>query len=118
MNEVKSGFDVVQNILMGKWKNLILYHLGNENKRTKDLLEICEGVSHKVLNEQLKQLQSDGLINRTVYPEVIPIKVEYSLTEYGQTFLPLLKDICDRGDYHLQKKENISVTHKLCQLKK
>lgn len=116
MSEIKTGFDVIQNIISGKWKSIILYHLGYENKRTKDLLQICEGVSHKVLNEQLKQLQMDGLINRTVFPEVIPIKVEYSLTSYGRSFLPLLKDMCDRGDIHFQKLHHQSIQHKVCQL--
>lgn len=116
MSNIKSGFDVIQQLVSGKWKSLILYHLGDSNKRTKELLEICEGVSHKVLAEQLKQLQQDGLLTRTVYAEEVPIKVEYGLTDYGRSFLPLLADICAFGDSHLEQQRGGPVSHKLCQL--
>lgn len=47
MGKINTGFDVVQNMISGKWKSIILYQLGAGKKRTKDLLQICEGVSHK-----------------------------------------------------------------------
>ncbi|MFD1450075.1 winged helix-turn-helix transcriptional regulator [Oceanobacillus sojae] len=115
MNKVHTGFDVVQNIISGKWKNIILYQLGYGNKRTKDLLKICEGVSHKVLNEQLKQLQAGGLIKRAVYADEVPIRVEYSLTEYGRSFLSLLKEMCDTGDEHLKKQGITTYNNKVCE---
>ncbi len=115
MNKINTGFDAVQNIISGKWKSIILYQLGHGKKRTKDLLKICEGVSHKVLNEQLKQLQQDGLINRAVYAEEVPIRVEYTLTDYGRTFLPLLKELCDAGDKHLERKGVTAGNKKVCE---
>lgn len=115
MGKINTGFDVVQNMISGKWKSIILYQLGAGKKRTKDLLQICEGVSHKVLNEQLKQLQQDGLIQRTVYAEEVPIKVEYALTDYGRSFLPLLKEMCDTGDQHLQKQGVTTYNNSVCE---
>lgn len=115
MNKINTGFDVVQNIISGKWKSIILYQLGYEQKRTKDLLKICEGVSHKVLNEQLKQMQQDGLVNRAVYADEVPIRVEYSITDYGRTLLPLLKEMCDAGDNHLKREGITAGNHKICE---
>ena len=84
------------NLVGGKYKCLILYHLSGGAKRTRDLLLLLEGISSKVLTEQLRQLEEDGLIERTVYAEVPP-RVEYTLSAEGQTFLPVLQLMCDWG---------------------
>ena len=84
------------NLVGGKYKCLILYHLNGGAKRTRDLLLLLEGISSKVLTEQLRQLEEDGLIERTVYAEVPP-RVEYTLSAEGQTFLPVLQLMCDWG---------------------
>jgi len=84
------------NLVGGKYKCLILYHLSSGAKRTHDLLLLLEGISSKVLTEQLRQLEEDGLIERTVYAEVPP-RVEYTLSAEGQTFLPVLQLMCDWG---------------------
>ena len=84
------------NLVGGKYKCLILYHLSSGAKRTHDLLLLLEGISSKVLTEQLRQLEEDELIERTVYAEVPP-RVEYTLSAEGQTFLPVLQLMCDWG---------------------
>ena len=84
------------NLVGGKYKCLILYHLSGGAKRTRDLLLLLEGISSKVLTEQLRQLEEDKLIERTVYAEVPP-RVEYTLSAEGQTFLPVLQLMCDWG---------------------
>ena len=84
------------NLVGGKYKCLILYHLSGGAKRTRDLLLLLEGISSKVLTEQLRQLEEDELIERTVYAEVPP-RVEYTLSAEGQTFLPVLQLMCDWG---------------------
>lgn len=84
------------NLVGGKYKCLILYHLSGGAKRTRDLLLLLEGISSKVLTEQLRQLEEDGLIERTIYAEVPP-RVEYTLSTEGQTFLPVLQLMCDWG---------------------
>ena len=87
---------MAMNLIGGKYKCLILYHLSGGAKRTRDLLLLLEGISSKVLTEQLRQLEEDKLIERTVYAEVPP-RVEYTLSAEGQTFLPVLQLMCDWG---------------------
>ena len=91
-----SAIEMAMNLVGGKYKCIILYHLSGGAKRTRDLLLLLEGISSKVLTEQLRQLEEDGLIERTVYAEVPP-RVEYTLSAEGQTFLPVLQLMCDWG---------------------
>lgn len=91
-----SAIEMAMNLVGGKYKCLILYHLSGGAKRTRDLLLLLEGISSKVLTEQLRQLEEDKLIERTVYAEVPP-RVEYTLSAEGQTFLPVLQLMCDWG---------------------
>ena len=91
-----SAIEMAMNLVGGKYKCLILYHLSGGAKRTRDLLLLLEGISSKVLTEQPRQLEEDGLIERTVYAEVPP-RVEYTLSTEGQTFLPVLQLMCDWG---------------------
>lgn len=82
--------EISMDILSGKWKCLMLWHLNDGKKRYKELERLVPGVSQKMLTQQLKEMESDGLVLRTVYPEVPP-RVEYSLTELGQTTFPILE---------------------------
>ena len=82
------------NIIGTKWKPLILYLLANKSVRFGKLLFFMEGVSRKVLTDQLRELEEDGFILRQKFGEVPP-RVEYSLTEKGKSFLPVLKQMCD-----------------------
>ena len=68
----------------------MLWHLNDGTKRYKELERIVPGVSQKMLTQQLKELEKDGLISRAVYPKVPP-RVEYSLTELGQSAFPILE---------------------------
>lgn len=82
------GFEMIR----GKWKAVILCHLNAGPRRFLELQRITCGVSQKVLNESLKQLEEDGLISKHIYAEVPP-RVEYSLTERGLELIPALKII-------------------------
>lgn len=82
--------EVSMDMLSGKWKCLMLWHLNDGTKRYKELERIVPGVSQKMLTQQLKELERDGLVVRTVYPEVPP-RVEYTLTELGKTAFPILE---------------------------
>ena len=84
--------DLAFDIIRGKWKTVILCHLSEGNKRFLELQRITHGVSHKVLNEKLQELENDGLISKKVYDE-LPPKVEYSLTELGKEYAVSLKQI-------------------------
>ena len=76
-------------IIGNKWKLLIIRNLLMRPWRFNELRKSLEGVSQKVLTDNLRQLESDGIISRTVYPEVPP-RVEYALTELGESLRPIL----------------------------
>jgi DNA-binding HxlR family transcriptional regulator len=82
----------------GKWKAVILYHLKGADKRYSELLKEMQGVTERTLSLQLKQLEEDGLISRQVYGKKPPVRVVYSLTEFGRTFTPVLDAILGWGN--------------------
>ena len=76
--------------LEGRWKLILLFHLfGGQVRRYSELEKSIPGISQKMLAQQLRELEADGLVRRTVYPEVPP-KVEYQLTDWGQALCPVL----------------------------
>jgi DNA-binding HxlR family transcriptional regulator len=77
-------------VLGGKWKGLILFHLRNESKRFNQLKNLIPGVTQRMLAKQLKELESDEIVTRKAYME-IPPKLEYSLTAFGSTLTPILE---------------------------
>ncbi|MEO9477033.1 MAG: helix-turn-helix domain-containing protein [Cyclobacteriaceae bacterium] len=90
---------VTMGIIGGKWKTVILYHLMDGTLRYNELRKQMPGVTERTLSLQLKQLEEDGVVERKVYTSKPPLKVEYSLTEFGKTLIPLLKSIAEWGDY-------------------
>ena len=77
-------------VLEGRWKLILLFHLfGGQVRRYSELEKSIPGISQKMLAQQLRALEADGLVRRTVYPEVPP-KVEYQLTDWGQALCPVL----------------------------
>jgi DNA-binding HxlR family transcriptional regulator len=89
---------LAMDLVGGKWKAVILYHLKNTAKRYSELSKEMPGVTERTLSLQLKQLEEDRLISRQVYGERPPIKVVYSLTEFGNTFIPVLDAILGWGN--------------------
>jgi DNA-binding HxlR family transcriptional regulator len=89
-------------ILAGKWKILILWYLRSETKRFSELQKLLPRTTQKMLIQKLRELEEDGIVHREVYP-VVPPKVEYSLTEYGKTLKPILKQLYLWGDIHKEK---------------
>ncbi|MDO5069520.1 MAG: helix-turn-helix domain-containing protein [Neisseria zoodegmatis] len=77
-------------IIGGKWKVLILYHLNTQTRRFNELQRLMPAVTQRMLTLQLRELESDGIVHREVYPQVPP-KVEYSLTEFGLTLMPVIE---------------------------
>lgn len=89
-------------VVGGKWKPIILWQLRTEKLRFSRLQQSMQGISPKMLTKQLRELEQDGIILREVYPE-IPSKVEYSLTEFGETVLPVLDALCQWGIEYLRR---------------
>jgi DNA-binding HxlR family transcriptional regulator len=81
--------DLGMELIKGKWKAVILCHLNDGPKRFLELQRITKGISQKVLNQKLKELEEDGLITKTIYPEVPP-RVEFKMTPLGQELYPAL----------------------------
>jgi len=92
-------------VIGGKWKPLILWHLGGDVLRFSELQKGLPGVNAKMLTKQLRELEEDGVIKRTIYPEVPP-RVEYSITEFGKTLIPILQALCTWGAQYLGVDEN------------
>ena len=98
---------LTMDLVGGKWKAVILYHLKDGAKRYSELRKEMPSVTEMTLSLQLKQLEKDGLISRKVYGKKTPIKVEYNLTEFGKSFTPVLdaitawgnKAVEDRGEF-------------------
>lgn len=98
-----SGVEEVLRLLEGRWKLIILFHLfDGKVQRFSDFERLIPGISQKMLAQQLRQLEADGIVAREIYPQVPP-KVEYRLTAWGQALCPaldaLLKWAEQRGDF-------------------
>ncbi|MFL7944355.1 winged helix-turn-helix transcriptional regulator [Priestia sp. TSO9] len=83
------GIAYTQNILSGRWKYLILWFLKNKERRYSEIKSFLSDISQGSLTKQLRELETDGIINREVYPEVPP-RVEYSLTSKGKALIPII----------------------------
>ena len=88
--------DATLSVIGGKYKAIILHHLIENTLRFGELRRLVPQASNKVLIQQLRELERDGVIHREVYP-VVPLKTEYSLTDFGRTLIPILAAICDWG---------------------
>lgn len=93
-------------IIGGKWKIVILFHLINKTLRYNELRKKMPIVTERTLSLQLKTLEKDGIINRKVYTSKPPLKVEYSLTEFGKTLIPIIQGIADWGNFAAKNKNN------------
>jgi DNA-binding HxlR family transcriptional regulator len=88
------------NVLSGKWKVLVVWHLGFQPRRFAELRDLLPGVSEKVLTAQLRQLEHDGVIQRKIKPSVPP-QVTYYLSKAGDELVPMMTELCHWGTRHL-----------------
>jgi DNA-binding HxlR family transcriptional regulator len=88
-------------VIGGKWKTLILCHLSYGPKRTSELKKAMPGITQKMLTQQLRELEDDEIILRTVYNQVPP-KVVYELTEIGESLKAILDQLCEWGEKFIQ----------------
>ncbi len=94
---------LAMDLVGGKWKSVILYHLKDGEKRYSVLRKELFSVTEMTLSLQLKQLEKDGLISRKVFGEKPPVRVEYALTDFGKTFIPVLEAITRWGNQIVDK---------------
>ena len=92
--------DAVLGIIGGKYKTIILYNLIQRTLRYSELQRLMPQATPKMLTKQLRELEDDGVINRTVYP-VVPPKTEYSITDYGRTLVPILTEMYKWGQAYM-----------------
>jgi len=93
------GLDLVKEVLYGKWKIHLLYFISEGARRPGELQRKIPAATRRVLNVQLNQLEDHGLIAKKIYAE-LPPKVEYTLTELGQSVLPMIAALGKWGDEH------------------
>jgi len=95
-NSLGCPVEATLNVIGGKWKGIALYHLLDGAIRFNELKRKCGDVTQRMLTKQLRELESDGLVYRHIYPQVPP-KVEYSLTKKGESLRPILLALRDWG---------------------
>ncbi len=105
IDETNCPVRATMEIIGGKWKPIILYYLKiGEVQRFGAFQRLIPHITKKMLTQQLRELEIDGIIARKVYPQVPP-KVEYTLTDYGKTLKPILQAMADWGIKHRNKWE-------------
>jgi len=98
------GLDLIGEVLYGKWKIRLLWFINEGHKRPSELQRKIPDATRRVLNIQLKELEEHELITKKIYP-VVPPKVEYSLTEFGKTVIPVIAALgiwADKNEEHLR----------------
>jgi DNA-binding HxlR family transcriptional regulator len=91
------------NLIGGKYKSLILWHLVSGTLRFGQIQKLVPQATPKMLTQQLRELENDNLLTRTVYP-VVPPKVEYTLTDFGKSLEPILYALYDWGSEYMKEK--------------
>ncbi len=102
MKKYNISVEATLDVIGGKWKCVILCHLTHGTKRTGELKRLMPSITQKMLTQQLRELEDDGIVNRVVHQQVPP-KVEYKLSEYGESLRPILTALCNWGDVHILK---------------
>ncbi len=96
------GLDLIGEVLYGKWKIRLLWFINEGFQRPSELQRKIPDASRRVLNMQLKELEDHELVSKIIYP-VVPPKVEYSLTDFGKTLIPIIAAIGGWGEEHEER---------------
>ena len=104
--EISCPITATMNIIGGKWKSVILWYLKDKSLRFGELHKLMSKCSLKIFNSDLKDLEKDGIVKREVFAEVPP-KVEYSLTEYGKSLLPVIITLREWGVKRLMENPDL-----------
>jgi DNA-binding HxlR family transcriptional regulator len=93
------GLDLIAEVLYGKWKIRLLWFINQGHQRPSELQRKIPEASRRILNVQLNELEAHDLVTKVIYP-VLPPKVEYSLTDFGKTIIPVIAALGQWGDDH------------------
>lgn len=102
------GLDLIGEVLYGKWKIRLLWFINEGHKRPSELQRKIPDATRRVLNIQLKELEEHELIVRKIYP-VVPPKVEYSLTDFGESLIPIISGLGNWGDKHQERLKTLII---------
>lgn len=94
--------EVTLEVIGGKWKSVLVYHILQQPLRFSELKRLVPDITEKMLTQQLRELERDGVLSRTVYAEVPP-RVDYRTTEHGASLQPVLEAMCVWGRGHWQR---------------
>ena len=100
------GLDLIGEVLYGKWKIRLLWFINEGHKRPSELQRKIPDATRRVLNIQLSELEAHDLVTKKIYP-VVPPKVEYSLTEFGKSLIPVLSVLGQWGDNNEEKLRSV-----------
>jgi DNA-binding HxlR family transcriptional regulator len=109
--ETSCPAEATLNVIGGRWKIPILWHLSEGTRRFSELQRSMPGITQKMLTQQLREMEKDGIVHRRVYPQVPP-KVEYSLTTLGRSLEPVVESMCKWGSRQLaaaSRKDRLAV---------
>ncbi len=96
--------EVTLDLIDGKWKGVLLYHLGQGPRRFNELRRLTPTTTQRMLTKQLRELEADGLVIRTIYPEVPP-RVDYRLSARGESLSPIIAALKAWGQQHLAERD-------------
>lgn len=105
------GLDLIGEVLYGKWKIRLLWFINEGHKRPSELQRKIPDASRRVLNIQLKELEDHELVTKIIYP-VVPPKVEYSLTDFGKTLIPVISALGNWGDENGERLRDVILKRK------
>ena len=100
------GLHLLREVLLGKWKIEMLYYIAHGSHRPSQLQKKLAGATRRVVQMQLKQMETHELVTKTIFAEV-PLKVEYHLTALGESLLPLIDVMGRWGDAHKQQLQRV-----------
>lgn len=106
--QFKCSMELTLDLIGGKWKVLILWHLRKNVLRFSELKKELPHITQKMLTQQLRELEQDDLVIRKVYPQVPP-KVEYSLTDSGHKIIPILRSMCSWATEYMKDHDDIAI---------
>lgn len=98
------GLEAALAVVGGKWKPIVLWRLAGGSRRFGELRRLVEGISEKMLIQQLREMEEDGIVSRRDFREVPP-RVEYALTEFGVSLAEALRPLCEWGGEHMARIE-------------